>query len=290
MPNLTTIRNESLTVTINSFGAELFSIKTSDGVEHLWQGNPDVWKDRAPVLFPITGSLRNKKYIYAGKEYTLPSHGFAKRREFTLESKTESSAVFLLKSDAETLAAYPFEFEFRAVYTLDKNALKVDYIADNKSGGAMYLSLGAHEGYSCPGGIENYSIVFDECETLSTRGVNGDTGLLTDELTPVINGEKRLKMRNSYFEIDALVFLDAKSRGLTIVDDRTGERTHVAFPGFDTLLIWTRPGAEYICIEPWSGAPDFESQVTDFEHKIRINKVEKDARFMRTHTITFLGK
>ncbi len=290
MSILTTIKSDALTVTIDSLGAELSSVRTADGVERLWQGDARFWKGRAPCLFPIVGALRNKTYTYGGKEYSLNQHGFARKREFILESYTENSATYLLESDSETLAVYPFEFELRIVYTVLGAAIKIDYLVDNKTDGKMYFSIGSHEGYHCPGGFENYSVIFDENETLSSYGVNGDTSLIMESSTPIMENEKVLKLKTSYFEIDALVFLDAKSRGLVIRDDRTDYKIRVDFPGFDTLLIWTMPGSEYLCIEPWCGAPDFEERVTDFEHKPRINCIDINSRFVRTHTITFLGK
>ncbi len=290
MSTLTTIKNEFLTVTINSLGAEMRSIKTTDGRERLWQGDARFWTGRAPVLFPIVGSVRNDKYTLRDREYSLDHHGFARKSEFILESSSENSATYLLKSNSETLSVYPFDFELRIVYTLEDSAIKIDYFVDNKSPEHMYFSIGSHEGYACPGGFENYSVIFDQNETLSTYDVNGETGLLLDSTRPIIENESVLKLKSEYFEIDALVFLDAKSRGLTIRDDRSGEKIRVDFPGFDTLLIWTIPGAEYICIEPWCGAPDFESQVTDFEHKPRIQSIPASERFSRSHKITFIEK
>lgn len=41
-----TIENDSLQVTVETFGAELKSLKSrKSGLEYLWQGDPQVWKD-----------------------------------------------------------------------------------------------------------------------------------------------------------------------------------------------------------------------------------------------------
>ena len=69
---LYTLKNDRMTVTVNSRGAELWSL-VRDGNEYLWQGDERYWSDRAPVLFPICGRLYDGKYRYAGKEYTLPA-------------------------------------------------------------------------------------------------------------------------------------------------------------------------------------------------------------------------
>ena len=71
-----TIKNNELTVEISSLGAELQSVKYNDK-EYLWHGDPAVWGKRAPVLFPICGGLKENKYVYEGKEYTLFKHGFS---------------------------------------------------------------------------------------------------------------------------------------------------------------------------------------------------------------------
>ena len=58
MPELHTLKNEQLTVTASSFGAELQSVTGADGVEYLWNGDPAYWGGRSPHLFPFVGSLR----------------------------------------------------------------------------------------------------------------------------------------------------------------------------------------------------------------------------------------
>ena len=75
------IQNNELEVEIKSFGAELKSVK-KNGKEFLWSGDPAVWPGQAPVLFPICGGLRDDKYIFEVREYSLQKHGFAKLREY----------------------------------------------------------------------------------------------------------------------------------------------------------------------------------------------------------------
>jgi galactose mutarotase-like enzyme len=47
----------------------------------------------------------------------------------------------------------------------------------------------------------------------------------------------------------------------------------VSFPGMPHLGIWTKPGAGYVCIEPWQGyaSPDtFDGELTDKPGMISI--------------------
>ena len=48
----TTISNEFLTVTIDTHGAEVVSVKNSKGEELIWQADPAIWDRHSPVLFP----------------------------------------------------------------------------------------------------------------------------------------------------------------------------------------------------------------------------------------------
>ena len=59
---LVTIQNESLTVKIDSTGAEPASIRDTAGTEYLWQGDPEIWGRRAPLLFPIIARLKDGQY------------------------------------------------------------------------------------------------------------------------------------------------------------------------------------------------------------------------------------
>jgi hypothetical protein len=58
------LKNEYLTVQFKTLGGQLTSIKDKDGLEYLWQADPNYWNGQAPILFPICGSLRNDWAIY----------------------------------------------------------------------------------------------------------------------------------------------------------------------------------------------------------------------------------
>lgn len=207
------LKNEFLSVDISEMGAELKSIRCM-GVEYLWEGRGEVWAGSAPIMFPICGGLRDDKYTYKGKEYTLPKHGYAKTSLFEVESYNDVSVTFLHKSSKETLKNYPFEYELRVSYTLDEKSLKSSYEVKNLTSGDMYFSLGSHEGYYTPEGIEDYDVIFPKEETLSAYVLYGN--LLSSQRLPIIKESKVLPLYDKYFTIDALVFKDLKSRSATL--------------------------------------------------------------------------
>lgn len=55
------LKNGKFTAQVDSYGAQLASLKGADGTEYLWVGDPAYWREHAPVLFPIVGALRENK-------------------------------------------------------------------------------------------------------------------------------------------------------------------------------------------------------------------------------------
>ncbi len=281
---MVTIKNSIMTIEIATLGAEIKRI-TVNGEDKLWNGDPAFWQGTAPVLFPICGGLPDDKFTYNGKEYTQPKHGFARFFEYEVESITDTSAVFLLRSNEETLKSYPWDFEFRITYTISGATVKIDYSAKNISNDTMYASMGGHEAYACPEGIEEYDIIFNKKETLNACELDGS--LIASNTYPVIKDTDTLPLYNSYFEIEALVFKDLKSRSATLRNRKTGKSVTVEFNGFDYLLLWTKPNAGYICIEPWAGIPPMVGADNDITKKEGINKISSGEELTLTHTIYF---
>lgn len=88
------LKNEELTLTVISAGAEMKSLKDNKTEqEYLWQADPKFWGRTSPVLFPIVGNYVQKQSVYEGKTYTLSQHGFARDMEFDLESQTEEEIL-----------------------------------------------------------------------------------------------------------------------------------------------------------------------------------------------------
>ena len=103
------LQNEFLSINVNSIGAEISSLKNLETwIEHLWQGNPEFWASQAPNLFPVIGVLKNGEYIFDGKTYKMPKHGFIRyNEEIKFKEKTSNSLAFQLEYSEKTLEIYP---------------------------------------------------------------------------------------------------------------------------------------------------------------------------------------
>lgn len=281
---MTVLDNGHIRIEISTLGAEIRRV-TVDGEERFWSGDPEFWEGVAPVLFPICGGLKDDKFTLNGKEYTLEKHGFAKKMNFEVCEKTNVSAVFLLTQTEETLKMYPWCFELRIKYLLTGTSIKVEYDVKNTSNSVMYTAIGAHEAYACPEGIEDYDIIFEKKETLKAAEVDGR--LLKRCTETVLYESDTLPLYNKYFDVDALVFTDIRSRYATLRNRKTGKSVSVDFNGFDKLLLWTKPGAGYICIEPWTTVPSYTDDSYDISLKEGMTAISPNGHFIKKHTIYF---
>ena len=277
------IKNEYLSASIGEVGAELKSL-ICDGTEYIWQGKNEVWALSCPLLFPICGGLKEDKYILDGKEYTIEKHGYIRFKNFEVESKTDQSVVFLHKSDQETKLKYPFDYELRVTYTLSEKTLKIDYSVINKTDSKMYFSIGSHEGYYTPEGIEDYDVLFSQNETLNSYVLYGN--LLSNQQLPIIKDQNYLPLYEKYFTVDALVFKDLKSKSATLRNRKTGKALRVDFPDDKYFLLWHKPNSPYICLEPWSGLQDIVGSSYDITKKEGIIALDSKSEYKHTHSIT----
>ena len=280
-----TLKNEKLTVTINPYGAELHSIKANDTArEYLWQGEPSVWNGRAPLLFPIAGRLKKDSYIHHYKIYSLPKHGFARRSAFDVVATDTAKAVFSLTDNPKTLASYPFHFELNAEYALSDQTLTVTNRVRNTGNDTMYFSLGAHPAFNIKVGD---AVVFEEKEDFTTALfdsfglMDGEKTLAKDTDTIVIDAH--------IFDNDAIFFENLKSQSAKIVAQNGEEVLKMTYGKVPYLGLWAKPGAPYVCIEPWHGIADTPNVSGELEEKPYIVSLEPNHEFVFTYTIEILN-
>jgi len=256
------------------------------GEERLWQGDKKFWDGSSPILFPVCSGLKNGEYYFEGQKYAIEKHGFLRFCQFTTENVSENSATFLFSSNEKTKVNYPFDFQFRATFTLKEKSLEVSYAVKNLSTAPMYFSLGSHEGYFCPEGIEDYDIIFSEKETLDTYKINAD-GLI-DGKENILKENDILPLKYDYFAEDALIFKELKSRSVVLKNRNTKKSIKLNFDGFDYFLIWTVAGAPFICLEPWRGITDDKDTDQNFKTKEGIITLDGLDTSISAHTIEII--
>jgi galactose mutarotase-like enzyme len=279
-----------MNVEIDPQGAQLSTLRDHAGRDLLWNGDPAVWSGRAPVLFPIVGSLAGGAYHLGGSTYRLGRHGFARGKPFTIVAYTATSALLRLSADASTLEVYPFPFELDLRFTLEEEMLAVRMEVRNTGTQELPASLGFHPGFRWPLPYDQpraaHFLEFDEEEPDPARRINAD-GLVTPERHPTPIKDRRLVLDDTLFQNDALIFDQIKSRSVTYGADH-GPRIQVSFPDSPFLGVWTKPGAPFICIEPWQGVSDSQGFTGEFPQKTGIFTVAPGATHALNVTITLL--
>ena len=278
---IVTIKNNTISASINSIGAELIRLE-KDNKNYIWTVDETYWNKTSPILFPIVGRLKNDSYSINNTTFELPRHGFARNFDFKIVNQTENSVVFQLESNSETLKNYPFDFQLQLEYLLEDNTLKMNYSVVNKSNETMPFSIGAHPAFAIDNNFSDYSLRFNKDDKfISYELENEQFNNSFKEISAVNN---TISLDYSLFEKDALVFKHLNSNELTLLENGK-EVLSVQFEGFPYLGIWTKPNAPYLCIEPWCGLADNVNHNGELSIKEGINLLEKEATFKRTMTI-----
>ncbi|MBQ7117186.1 MAG: aldose 1-epimerase family protein [Clostridia bacterium] len=276
------IENDYLKIGVKELGCELTSvINKANGKEYLWQGDEKYWSGQSPILFPIVGRLIDDCYYLDGKRYTMPKHGFARKMQWTFVGADESSMLFTLTQTEETLGMYPYDFTVKVTFSLEGNSLKVTHEIVNENSRVMYASLGAHPAFNCEIGDR---LVFSENETLDTVRIDLVNSLRLPETIPVLKNERVITITEDIFNEDALIFNGVKSDTLTLESDNHSRKVIFRLNKSPWLGIWAKPGAPYVCIEPWCGVNDSTEKKDDFSQKDGINKIEAGESFVYSWT------
>ena len=268
---LYTLNNSELTVTVSDIGAEVVSVKCAGDCEYIWQGDPAYWAGHAPLLFPICGRLFEGHYTYAGQDYTMNIHGFARRSVFACERTGEQALRFTLASSNETREVYPFDFVLTVDYRLSGKTLSSTITFRNTGDALLPAAIGLHPGFNVPldtGSFEDWYLEFSKpCSP--DKMIFSDTCFMTGkkEAFPLENG-KRLSLRHSLFDNDA-IFLSRVGEEISLRSDKSARSVTFRFPDFPYLGFWHAPKTEapYVCVEPWCGLPSFDGEVDDFGKK-----------------------
>jgi galactose mutarotase-like enzyme len=261
------IGSSALGADIALLGAELQRLTDGQGRDLLWDGDPAFWSGRAPILFPIVGTLRDDHFRYGGEDYSLPRHGFARRRTFTVIDHQADQVVLRLESDDATLAAWPFTFTLDIRFAVEGSRIGLSVEVTNHGDQPMPASFGFHPALRWPlpggGARADHVIRFDRDEPAPIRRLDSN-GLLDPDPRPTPIKGKELALSDDLFVEDALILDRIKSRRLTY-SGHSGSCLAVDFAGMPELGLWSKPGAGFLCIEPWHGFADpagFDGDIT----------------------------
>lgn len=285
------LQNGDLSVKVKSFGAELssvFSIKNN--IEYIWQAEENLWPRHAPNLFPVVGKLKDGTFNYNNIDYKLPQHGFARDNEFRCIEQSETKLTFELTASEETLKNYPFRFSLQISYSLIKNILITEYNIFNPDNKDLYFSVGAHPAFNCPlqqnETFEDYKLIFPSKSQLTINTLNDGLIKASTQTIPLI--DNNLKISKVLFNNDALVLMNTQIEKVSLISNKTNHGVTMECENWPYFGIWTKKNSEkFVCLEPWYGIADMETNNSNFTDKIGILKLLPEQNFSCSFNILF---
>lgn len=264
---IVTITSGALTARIDTLGAELVSLRDAAGRELLTSADPAHWTGHAPLLFPVVGRLNGDVLRLDGREYPMKQHGFARRLEWQVFSAGKDAATFVLRDSEVTREAYPFAFELAVLYFVEDCTLTVAARIGNPGPDPLPFGFGFHPAFAWPlpygCGREDHRIVFSRDEGPQIAQL--DDGLVARQVPTPLPG-RELPLSDRLFAHDALVWAPVASQEV-VYGASQGPRLRIAFPDTPYLGVWSQPGAQFVCIEPWHGHADPAGFTGDFRDK-----------------------
>ena len=197
-----------------------------------------------PVLFPIAGKLPGDRYAIGGRTFTMKQHGFARSLPWTVvnESTQDGASVTLgLDASDATRAQYPFEFALRFTYRLRGEELRVEQLFENRGDAPMPIHPGLHPYFFVPDAAKSGVRI----DTDATRALDNRTGDEVPVTLPIELADR---------EVD-LFLLDHRPRR-TVLHRPGMPGVRIGFGDEQALLVvWTLPGRDFVCVEPWRTRP-----------------------------------
>jgi len=278
-----TITSGGISARVAAQGAELQSLCDGAGREYLWQAGP-AWPRRAPILFPIVGRLADDTLRHDGKTYRLTQHGFARDRRFAWVERTPAACVLALSDDDATRALYPFPFRFEVAYAVAAGALAVTFTIVNTGDAVLPASMGAHPAFQwpLPGADAGapHRLTFSADEPAPIRRLAG--GLLKPDPLPSPIAGRTLPLDAALFVDDAIILDHVASTSVRFTAPGAAG-LEVSWDGFTELGLWQKPGAGFLCIEPWCGYASPAGFDGEFAEKPGLLLIPPGERRTATH-------
>jgi len=283
-----TIAANGWTARINPLGAELSSITDPQGREWMTDADPAYWTGRAPILFPVVGAPFRETIRVDGRDYPMAKHGFARRSRFDVVEASDARAAFELRDSDGTRAHYPFGFRLRLLFAIEGPALTVTAEIENPDAERdLFASLGFHPAFAWPlpgaKAKTDARVLFGSDEPDALKAIAPDGTIADAEVPSPLDG-RELRLRDELFAHDALVWDRVRSSELTY-GEPDGPNLHLRFDA-PKLGIWTKPGAAFLCLEPWHGIADPEGYTGEYRTKPGVFAVAPGATWRTAITIT----
>lgn len=285
------LQKGALRAVTDTQGGELISLRNREGTEYIWGGDPAFWTGRNPVLFPIVGSLKDGTVRFGGQAFQMGRHGFARRSQFELEEQGADHVTFSLRESGETLKQYPYRFSLKISHRLLEDGFSTAFTVENTDSARLPFCIGGHTAFRCPllpgERFEDYEIVFDRPESVPSLLLTPEGIIRHGSTEDILRGGSAIRLDyDTFARLDTLIFGQPQSQGVSLLHRGTGRGVRMEFGGFPMVAFWTKPGAPFICLEPWHGCAALDNESGAFEDKPHCVCLEPGEKKTLAYTVT----
>jgi galactose mutarotase-like enzyme len=180
-----------------------------------------------PLLFPFAGKIENDQLNIT--RTNIPQHGFARNKEWKATKQGKSGLLLELEPDAQIREIYPWLFRLEYNLMLTERGLHMELMVDNMGQHPMPIALGWHP--------------YFQCAADKKEQVRGDTPALPSGFI------------HDHSDVNFGIIPPPQSHPTFSIPD-LGQIKITFAPLMRYLQIWSIPGRDFICLEPFIGAPN----------------------------------
>ncbi len=270
------LENERLLIEVEERGSQLVRIfDKKNNREVLWNADPAFWPKHSPLLFPMIGASYEKKYRINGREYDMPNHGFAWTSDFTFVESMEGLEAELHSSE-ESREKYPYDFKVTVGHKLADNKIIVSWKVENTGGEEMLYNIGAHPAFMMPEGKKSSDMYLKfpgKKELPFYRIAKSGCALKEDVKTLVLDTDSCVKITEDFWNEDVYIFDNQNLNEVALYHEDKTPYVTILSDNFPYFGIWTKPGAPFVCLEPWQGRCDREGYTGELKDKEGIRRL-----------------
>ncbi len=178
-----------------------------------------------PMLFPFAGKLKDDAFLPAGTR--MKQHGFGRNEAWSVLEKRDDFLSLGLEGDGSR-AAYPYPFRAEHGFRVLPRGLQIELLVLNTGDRDLPLSPGWHPYFACPAAEKAH-------------------------VTGSVEGLERRLGNDAEFDFGVPAPADGRARfqvpGL-------GTLRLEFSPQMRHLQLWSLPGKDFVCLEPFWGPND----------------------------------
>ncbi len=253
------IENKFIKLSVNSQGGSMTSlVYKPTNSQRLWQGDERWWKGQDVVIFPIVGHAG--AFTANGKSCNLKSHGLIRYTTLSVKERGDDFIVLAARSNEESVAQFPYEWEFEIGYRLENNTVNVSYFVRSLKG-VLPFYLGGHPGMVAPEG--RAQICFENEEYPVVYPLEGQPYPVAELRSFAV--DKAFFAKHKTYQLGSL------SGGAICAQTEDGYR-YTYKSACPLYAFWSNEnGGDYVCVEPWWGINDFAGAPQDITLKPFMN-------------------